>query len=54
MMQKTVLWYVVLYEFEAWSLTLLGEQRLRVSENWVLRKFGHKRGSKRRNQITEY
>jgi hypothetical protein len=35
---------VVLYGYEAWSLTLRVEQRLRVFENRVLRKvFGPKR-----------
>jgi hypothetical protein len=35
---------VVLYECEAWSLTLKEEQRLRVSESRVLRRiFGPKR-----------
>jgi hypothetical protein len=35
---------VVLYGCETWSLTLKGEHRLRVFENWVLRRiFGKKR-----------
>jgi len=35
---------VVLYGYETWSLTLRYECRLRVSENWVLRRiFGPKR-----------
>jgi len=35
---------VVLYECETWSLTLREERRLRVFENWVLRRiFGPKR-----------
>jgi hypothetical protein len=36
---------VVLYGCETWFLTLREEHRLRVLENWVLRKiFGHKMG----------
>jgi hypothetical protein len=32
------------YEFETWSLTLREEHRLRVFENWMLRRiFGPKR-----------
>jgi len=35
---------VVLYGCETWSLTLREERRLRVFENWVLRRvFGSKR-----------
>jgi hypothetical protein len=35
---------VVLYGYETWSLTLREERRLRVIENWVLRRvFGPKR-----------
>jgi hypothetical protein len=35
---------VVLYGCETWSLTLREEHRLRVFENWVLRRvFGPKR-----------
>ncbi|KAJ4434083.1 hypothetical protein ANN_16403 [Periplaneta americana] len=41
---KTVILPVVLYGCETWTLTLTGEQRLRVFENKVLRKiFGAKR-----------
>jgi hypothetical protein len=41
---KTVIFPVVLYGYETWSLTLREEHRLRVSENRVLRKiFGPKR-----------
>jgi hypothetical protein len=29
---------VVLYEYETWSVTLREEHRLRVFENWVLRR----------------
>jgi hypothetical protein len=40
---KTVIWPVVLYGCETWSLTLGDENRLRVFENRVLRKiFGPK------------
>jgi hypothetical protein len=36
--------YVVLYECETWSLTLMEERRLRLFENMVLRRiFGPKR-----------
>jgi hypothetical protein len=43
-MYKTVILPVVLYGYKTWSLTLGEEQRLRVSENRVLRKiFGHRR-----------
>jgi hypothetical protein len=42
---KTVIFPVVLYGCETWSLTLGEEHRLRVFENRVLRKiFGPKRG----------
>jgi hypothetical protein len=41
---KTVILSVVLYGCETWSLTLREEQRLRISENRVLRRiFGPKR-----------
>jgi hypothetical protein len=41
---KTVIFPIVLYECETWSLTLGEEHRLRVFENRVLRKiFGPKR-----------
>jgi hypothetical protein len=40
---KTVILSVVLYGCETWSLTLVGEHRLRVSENRVLKIFGPKR-----------
>jgi hypothetical protein len=40
---KTVNLPVVLHGYETWSLTLREEQRLRVSENRVLRIFGPKR-----------
>jgi hypothetical protein len=41
---KTVIFPVVLYGCETWSLTLREEHRLRVSENRVLRRiFGPKR-----------
>jgi hypothetical protein len=41
---RTVIFPVVLYGCEAWSLTLKEEHRLRVFENRVLRKiFGPKR-----------
>jgi len=36
---KTIILPVVLYGCETWSLTLREEQRLRVSENRVLRKY---------------
>jgi len=29
----------VLHGYETWSLTLMEERRLRVSENWVLRRI---------------
>jgi hypothetical protein len=41
--QKTVILPVVLYGCKTWSLTLIEENRLRVSENNVLRLFGPKR-----------
>jgi hypothetical protein len=41
---QTVIFPVVLYGYETWSLTLREENILRVLENWVLRKiFGLKR-----------
>jgi len=41
---RTIILPVVLYGCEAWSLTLREEGRLRVFENWVLRRvFGPKR-----------
>jgi hypothetical protein len=41
---KTVILPVVLYGCETLSLILRGERRMRVSENWVLRRiFGLKR-----------
>jgi len=41
---RTIILPVVLYGHETWSLTLREEQRLRVSENMVLRRiFGPKR-----------
>jgi len=41
---RTIILPVVLYGCETWSLTLMEERRLRVSENRVLRKvFGPKR-----------
>jgi len=41
---KTIILPVVLYECEAWSLTLREERRLRVFENKILRQmFGPKR-----------
>ena len=40
----TIILPVVLYGCEAWSLTLREECRLRVFENWILRRiFGPKR-----------
>jgi sorting nexin-29 len=36
---RTVIWYVVSYGCETWSLTLREEQRLRVFENRVLRRI---------------
>jgi hypothetical protein len=36
---KTVILPVVLYGCESWSLTLREEHRLRVFENWVLRRI---------------
>ena len=42
---KTIIFPVVLYGCETWSLTLREERRLRVFENRVLRRvFGPKRG----------
>ena len=41
---STIILLVVLYGCETWSLTLREERRLRVCENWVLRRiFGPKR-----------
>jgi len=41
---RTIILPVVLYGCETWSLTLKEERRLRVFENWVLRRvFGPKR-----------
>jgi hypothetical protein len=36
---RTIILPVALYGCEAWSLTLRGECRLRVFENWVLRRI---------------
>jgi hypothetical protein len=36
---KTIILPVVLYGCETWSLTLREEHRLRVFENWVLRRI---------------
>jgi hypothetical protein len=47
---KTVILPVVLYECETWSLTLREEQRLRVFENRVLKKFGSKRRKRDRGE----
>jgi hypothetical protein len=42
---RTVIWPVVLYGCEAWSLISRGERRLRVFENRVLRRiFGPTKG----------
>jgi hypothetical protein len=40
---KTIIFSVVLYGCETWSLTLREEHRLRVFENKVLRIFGRRR-----------
>jgi len=41
---RNIILPLVLYGCETWSLTLREERRLRVFENWVLRRiFGHKR-----------
>ena len=41
---RTIIWPVVLYGCEAWSLTLREERKLRVFENMVLRRiFGPRR-----------
>jgi hypothetical protein len=41
---ETIILPVVLYGCETWSLTLRKEHRLRIFENWVLRRiFGPKR-----------
>jgi hypothetical protein len=46
---RTIIFPVVLYECETWSLTLREERRLRVFENSVLRRvFGPKR-----DEVTE-
>jgi hypothetical protein len=42
---KTVILPVVLYGCETWSLTLREEHRLRVFENWVLRRIFGRKGS---------
>ena len=39
---RTIILPVVLYECETWSLTLREQRRLRVFENWVMRKSGPK------------
>ena len=36
---RTIILPVVLYGCETWSLTLREERRLRVSENWLLRRI---------------
>jgi hypothetical protein len=42
-MSRTIIFPVVLYGCETWSLTLREERRLRVSENKLLRRiFGPK------------
>jgi hypothetical protein len=42
---RTIILHLILYGCETWSLTLREECRLRVFENWVLRRiFGTKRG----------
>jgi hypothetical protein len=42
---STIILLVLLYGCETWSLTLREQRRLRVYENWVLRRiFGPKRG----------
>ena len=41
---RTIILPVVLYGYEAWSLTLREERKLRVSENTVLRKIFESRG----------
>jgi len=41
---RTIILPVVLYGCETWSLTLREERRMRMFENWVLRRlFGSKR-----------
>jgi len=43
-MYRTIIFRVVFYGCETWSLTMREERRLRDLENRVLRKiFGHKR-----------
>ena len=43
-MYRTIIFSVVLYEYESWSLTLREERKLRVFENMVLRViFGPRR-----------
>jgi hypothetical protein len=39
MIKKTIIFLVVLYGCETWSLTLREEHRLRVVENRVLRRL---------------
>jgi len=42
--KKNIILSVVLYGYETWTVTLREEYRLRVFENWVLRRiFGPKR-----------
>jgi hypothetical protein len=48
----TIIFPVVLYGCETWSLTLRKECRLRVFENRVLRIFGPKRDDKGIEKIT--
>jgi hypothetical protein len=43
---KTIILPVVLYGCETWSLTLMEENRLRVFENRVLRRYLDQRGMK--------
>ena len=45
---RAIIFPVVLYEFETWSLTMRGESRLRVFENRVLRKLC----GPKRNEVT--
>ena len=59
MIYKAAILPVVLYGCEVWPLILKEEYRLRVSDNWVLRKiFGSKRekviGEWRRPQNEEF
>jgi len=47
---RTIIFSVLLYGCEAWSLTLREERKLRVFENMVLRGiFGPRRDEKMRN-----